>query len=154
MFHNIDCILDCNVFLNKKCCSLWVLISLIREIMIYLFTVYIIQYLCIGKNICVAILPVPPTGKSSWTLASVRTWSHVHFILLRVHLQISNSTGLSERLKLNANAVLTILDLIVMSHHTSLSTLMVTIALHVITDCLICIDYLYIFKLNHSSVHL
>ncbi len=70
--------------------------------------------------------------------ASVRTWSFVHFILQRIN-PIKFDVGFSERLKLKDNAVLTILDPTVMSHHKSMSNCyyMVTIALSVITDNLI-----------------
>ncbi len=66
--------------------------------------------------------------------------------------------GFSERLKLKDDAVMTILDPTVMLQHTSVSNCfyyMVTIALSVIADCLICCkEYLYIFNINNSSVHL
>ncbi len=65
--------------------------------------------------------------------------------------------GFSERLKLKDDAVLTILDPTVMSQHTSVSNCfyyLVTIALSVITDCLTCFEYLCVFDLNHSSIHL
>ncbi len=56
---------------------------------------------------------------------------------------------------LKDDAVLTILD--PMSHHTSVSNCfhyVITIALSVITDRLICTEYLCVFNLKHSSVHL
>ncbi len=66
-------------------------------------------------------------------------------------------TGFSEIPKLKDDSVpsLTILDLI--SHHTSVSKCfyyVVTIALSVITDRLTCTEYLCVFNLKHSSVHL
>ncbi len=90
--------------------------------------------------------------------SSVRTWSFVHFILPWICLQTRQfDTGFSEGLKLKDDAVLTILDQTVMSQHTSVSycfNYVVTIALSVIADRLICIEYLCVFDLNHSSVHL
>ncbi len=65
--------------------------------------------------------------------------------------------GFSERLKLKDDAVLIILDPTVMSQHTSVSNCfhyVITIALFVITDCLICTENLSVFNLNHSSIHL
>ncbi len=52
-------------------------------------------------------------------------------------------TGFSERLKLKDDAMLAILDSTVMLQHTIVSNCfyyVVTIALSVITDCLICTD--------------
>ncbi len=66
-------------------------------------------------------------------------------------------SGFSERLKVKDNAVLNILDPTVMLHHTSVRNCfhyVVPIALSVITDRLICTEYLCVFNLNHCSVHL
>ncbi len=65
--------------------------------------------------------------------------------------------GFLERLKLKDDAVPTILDPTVMSHHTSVNNcfyFVITIALSVITDCLICTEFLCIFNLKqqHSFV--
>ncbi len=63
--------------------------------------------------------------------------------------------GFSKRLKLKDDAVPTILDPTIMSQHTikcNCFYYMVTIALSVFTDYLLCIEYLCIFNLNHSSV--
>ncbi len=65
-------------------------------------------------------------------------------------------TGFSERLKLK-DGVLTKLDLTVKPHDTSVSNCfyyVITIALAVITDRLICTEYLCFLNLNPSSVHL
>ncbi len=66
-------------------------------------------------------------------------------------------TGFSKRLKIKDNAVPTILDLTVMLQHTSLSNCfyyMITIALSLLTDRLICTEYWCGFDLNHSNIHL
>ncbi len=63
--------------------------------------------------------------------------------------------GFSERLKLKDDDVMIILD--PMTHHTSASNCfhyVVIIALSVITDRFICTEYLCVFDLNLSSVHL
>ncbi len=68
--------------------------------------------------------------------------------------------GFSETLKLKDNAVLTILDPIVMSHHTSVSNCfhyVVTVALSLLTDQIVIryvLSYLCVLNLNHSGVHL
>ncbi len=71
--------------------------------------------------------------------ASVRTRFFVHFIVLWISLQTRhNSTwDFQKTLKLKDDAVLTILDPIVMSHHTSVSNCfyyVVTIASSLLTD--------------------
>lgn len=69
-----------------------------------------------------------------------------------------NSTwDFTEILKLKDDAVPTILGQTVMSQHTSVSNFfcyVVTVALYVITDHLIYTEYLCVFILNHSSIHL
>ncbi len=76
-----------------------------------------------------------------------------HLILHHCLFSPQFDTGFSDRLKLKDDAVPTILHPTVMSHHTSVSTCfnyVVTIALSVITDRLICTEYLYISNLNHN----
>ncbi len=63
--------------------------------------------------------------------------------------------GFLERLKLKDDAVSTILDLTVMSQHTSVSNYfyyIITIALS--AKQIVWYKYLCVFNLNHSSVHL
>ncbi len=64
------------------------------------------------------------------------------------------NTGFSERLKLNDDALSTILNLTVTSHQMCYCYYVVTIALSVIKDSLICTKDLCIFNLKHSTVHL
>ncbi len=108
-----------------------------------------------GKTVfALPFLLIPTSGKSGWILVlmkcqtvSVRTWSFVYFILPRIRLQT--------RHKLIWDP--TILDRNVMSQHTSVSNCfhyVVTIVLSVITDHLICTEYLCAFNLNHCSIHL
>ncbi len=75
----------------------------------------------------------------------------LHFTVDSFTNKAQFDTGFSERLKLKDDAVLTILDLKVMLQHTSVSNCfhdVVTIALSVITDHLICTEYLCILNLN------
>ncbi len=78
----------------------------------------------------------------------------MNFIFNEVPDNVSKNLVLwfSERLKLKDDAVLTILDPTVKPHNCFYHV--VTIALSVITDCLICTEYLCVLNLNHSSVHL
>ncbi len=81
----------------------------------------------------------------------------LHFTVDSFTTKAQFDAGFSERLKLKDNAVPTILDPIVMSQHTSVSNCfhyVITIALSVITDRLVCTEYKCVFNLNHSSVHL
>ncbi len=94
-------------------------------------------------------------GKSESTLflmkiqnTSVRNLSFVHFILPQIHLHTRHDfyVGFSKRLKLKDDAVPTILD--PMWHHTSVSNCfyyVITIALSLLTDRLICIELFMCF---------
>ncbi len=83
-------------------------------------------------------------------------WAH-HFTTDLFTNKAIFDTGFSERLKIKEDAVPSILDLTVMSHHTNVNNYfyyVITIALSVITDLLIYTKYLCVFNLNLSSIHL
>ncbi len=95
---------------------------------------------------------IPTLEKSGLTLFLMKT----HTMSVRT-FDAQFDAGFSERWKVKGDAVPTILDPTVMSHYTSVSNCfyyVVTIALSVITDCLICMECFCIFNLNHSSIHL
>ncbi len=83
----------------------------------------------------------------------------VHFILPQNHLLTKHNLtqDFSKRLNLKDTEVPTILDIKIMLHFTGVSNYLyyvVTIALSVITVCLICTEYVWVFNLYCSSVHL
>ncbi len=82
------------------------------------------------------------------------SWFYVHNILPQIYVQTKhNATQDFQKILIKLDAVLTIMDS--MSHHKCYCFYyVITIALSVITDCLIYTKYLCIFNIKHSSVHI
>ncbi len=111
------------------------------------------------NSLCIAFLLIPTLGKSGWTLflmkiqtASVRTWSFVHFILLQIRLQTRNN--LTQDFKKDWNLKTMLCEYIRSDSNVAkqvwVTYYMITIALLL----LVLYEYLCVFNLNHSSVHL
>ncbi len=104
-------------------------------------------------------------GKSEWTIffmniqtASVRTWSFVQFILPLIHLQRQESVwrGIFKKIETKRRRCADYIgsDSNVTTQVWVTFQFVITIALSVITDHLICMECLCLFYLNHISSHL
>ncbi len=81
----------------------------------------------------------------------------LHFTVHSFTNKATFDAGFSERLKVKDDAVLSSLDSTGRSNHTTvtvITVIVITIALSVITDNLICTEYLCVFDVSHISVHL
>ncbi len=112
-----------------------------------------------GNCLCIVIFLIPTLGKSGWTwfLMKFQTVSK-NLVLCSLTFTTDSCTnkvqfdvGFSERLKLKDDAVPTMLNPTVMSHHLwSLCGHYCFVCYY----CLICTEYLCVSNLNHSRIHL